>query len=154
MWKAFQRFRALDRESRKLFWQAVILLPVIATFLRFRGFKKAKDALQAQLPSSSLQKENEKAVPAVQRTCRMISAAARHGIAHPTCLVESLALWYLLQKQGIPADFRIGVRKLTNKFEAHAWVEFGGVALNQPEEPHRHYAAFDTSFSDFRGDPP
>src|SRR5207245_11237411 len=29
------------------------------------------------------------------------------------------------------------------KFEAHAWVECGGAAINDPEELHRHYAAFD-----------
>jgi hypothetical protein len=71
----------------------------------------------------------------------------------PTCLVESLALWYLLQEQRVPADLRIGVRKMSGEFEAHAWVEYAGAALNQTEEQHRHYAAFDRGFSDLPGDP-
>ena len=41
---------------------------------------------------------------------------------------------------------RIGTRKTGQKFEAHAWVECDGVALNEPEELHKHYAAFDEAF--------
>lgn len=41
---------------------------------------------------------------------------------------------------------RIGTRKSEEKFEAHAWVECDGVALNEAEEPHQHYAAFDEAF--------
>jgi len=82
----------------------------------------------------------------------MVRAGARYGILRPTCLVESLALWYLLQKQTIPAQLRIGVRTLPEKFEAHAWVEYQGVALNQSEEQHRHYAAFDRGFSNLPGE--
>ena len=85
-------------------------------------------------------------------TCRMVKAGAHYGIARPTCLGESLTLWYLLQKQGVPAALRIGVRKVSEKFEAHAWVESAGAALNQQEEPHQHYAAFDSGFSDLPGE--
>jgi hypothetical protein len=88
----------------------------------------------------------------LQKTCRMVKAAARHGIVRPSCLVESLALWYLLQRQGILARLRIGVRKLPEKFEAHAWVEYEGVALDQAEDVHEHYAAFDDGFSDLPGE--
>jgi hypothetical protein len=41
---------------------------------------------------------------------------------------------------------RIGTRKREEKFEAHAWVECEGVALNEPEEAHKHYAAFSEEF--------
>ena len=54
-----------------------------------------------------------------------------------------MTLWYLLREQGITACLRIGVRKENEEFEAHAWVEHGGEALNQPEALHHHYAAFD-----------
>jgi len=83
----------------------------------------------------------------LERTCRMVQAAGRYGISRPTCLEESLTLWYLLRDQGVAADLRIGVRKQTGKFEAHAWVEHDGQALNQIEEAHRHYVAFEGEFS-------
>jgi len=155
MWKAFQRYRALDPEARKLFRRAVILLPRIASSLRIRGFKKTKDALQKKLPVvRSQQIRDQHAAQTVQMTCRMVRAGAHYGILQPTCLVESLALWYLLQRQFLPANLRIGVRKVSEKFEAHAWVEFEGMALNQAGEQHRHYAAFDSGFSELPGEKP
>ncbi len=54
-----------------------------------------------------------------------------------------MLLWYLLQEKGIAATIRIGVRKPAGKFEAHAWIERDGLALNQSDEQHRHYHAFD-----------
>jgi hypothetical protein len=155
MWKVFQRYRALDPLARALFRQAVILLPWIAISLRLLGFKKTKEALQKKLPSVSPQQLRDASTAGtVQTTCRMVRAGAHYGVVRPTCLAESLTLWYLLQKQSIPASLRIGVRKVTDKFEAHAWVECAGAALSQPEEQHQHYAVFDSAFSDLPGEKP
>lgn len=155
MWEPFQRYRALDPEARKLFGRAATLLPLIALSLRLRGFKKTKETLQKKLTRNFPQEtEKEKTAETVQNTCRMVKAAAHYGIYRPTCLVESLTLWYLLQSQRISAGLRIGVRKLPEKFEAHAWVECQGVPLNQTEQMHQHYAAFDSGFSDLPGEKP
>lgn len=85
---------------------------------------------------------------------QLVNSADRHGLSHPSCLAKSLALWWLLGREGIQSHLRIGARKENGKFEAHAWVELGGVALNEPEEHHRHYAAFDESFSSLPCDEP
>jgi Transglutaminase-like superfamily len=154
MWKTFQRYRALDPQARKLFGRAVALLPLVALSLRLRGFKKTKGTLQKKFslkPSRETAKEQGEKV---QMTCRMVRAGVYYGIFQPTCLEESLVLWYLLQRQSIPAILRIGVRKSPKNFEAHAWVECEGAALNQSEEVHQHYAAFDSGFSDLPGENP
>jgi hypothetical protein len=153
MWKLLQRYRALDPEARKVFGHAATLLPLIALSLRLRGFNKTREALQKG-QSAHLSQEQRKSDPArtVEITCRMVRAGAHYGPLHPTCLVESLALWHLLQKRGIPVRLRIGVRKLSGKFEAHAWVESEGVALNQVEEAHHHYMTFDSGFLDVPGE--
>lgn len=149
MWKAFQRYRALDPEACTLFHWATLLLPCVGLSLRVRGFKSTKAALERRLSAASERPlPNVPAVETVGRTARMVHAALRYGVVRSTCLAESLALWYLLRKQRVNAELRIGVRKTGQKFEAHAWVEFEGVALNQPEAQHRHYAAFDNAFSD------
>jgi hypothetical protein len=150
MWQAFLRYRALDPEARRLFWRAVRLLAVIGVSLRLRGFQQTKARLRKKLPVPAA--EHQGTADALQKTCRMVKAAAHYGPGHPTCLEQSLALWFLLQRQGIPAQLRIGVRKLPEKFEAHAWVECDGVALNQGEEIHRHYAAFEAEFSERPGE--
>jgi Transglutaminase-like superfamily len=155
MSNAFQRFRALDSHARGLFGRAVLLLPRIALSLQLRGFKKTKESLQEKAHGDApYQMPDAFTAATVKKTCRMVRAGARYGFLKPTCLVESLTLWYMLQKQDIPAILRIGVRKDSDKFEAHAWVEYEGEALNQLEEQHRHYAAFDTGFSDQPGDKP
>lgn len=76
----------------------------------------------------------------------MVNSAAYRTLGKATCLERSLALWWLLGRQGIASSVRIGTRKVDDKFEAHAWVECEGIALNEPEDSHRHYAAFDEAF--------
>jgi Transglutaminase-like superfamily len=155
MWKALERYKALDPEARKLFRRAATLLPVIVVSLRIRGFKKTKEGLQTQVARSSTPEMAEKqATEAVQKTCRMVRAAAHYGIVRATCLEQSLALWHLLGTQNIPSSLRIGVRKQTEKFEAHAWVEYKGQAVSQAEEVHKHYEAFESEFSELPGAEP
>jgi hypothetical protein len=150
MWKAFQRYRKLDPESRKLFWRAVTLLPVVSRSLHTRGFQQTREKLAKKLAAATPDTHGATA-ETLQKTCRMVRAGAHHGLGHPTCLEQSLVLWYLLEKQGISARLRIGVRKSPGNFEAHAWVEHDGVALNQGEV-HQHYAAFESEFASLSGE--
>jgi Transglutaminase-like superfamily len=145
MWKAFQRYKELGPEAQRLFWRAAVLLPFVALSLRVRGFQRTKQHLVGRLAlGTRLPVESHGETDRVQTTCRMVRAAAHHGLGRPTCLEQSLVLWYLLEQRHISAQFRIGVRKLPEAFEAHAWVEHQGMALNQPEQAHQHYAAFDS----------
>jgi hypothetical protein len=76
----------------------------------------------------------------------MVNAAVRNLWRRATCLEKSLAIWSLLGRQGVASQLRIGARNDNGKFEAHAWVEHNGIAINEPENLHRHYATFDTAF--------
>ena len=146
MWETLQRYRALDEESRRLFRRAAMLLPMIRASLRVRGYNKTFSSLQARVnPIAPAQNGDAEQL---RKTSRMVRAAVHHSLLHFTCLEESLGLWYLLRRQGIAPQLRIGVRKENGKFEAHAWVEHGGEALNQPEAAHLHYAAFEKEFSE------
>jgi len=72
----------------------------------------------------------------------MVQAAGRNSPIPSTCLERSLSLWWLLARQGVATQFRIGVRKDGEKFTAHAWVERESVAIGEPDASHLHYAAF------------
>lgn len=61
---------------------------------------------------------------------RRVAAAARHSPLKTNCLDRALTLWWLLRWRGIAAGVRFGGRKQNGKFEAHAWVEVGGAALD------------------------
>jgi hypothetical protein len=148
MWERLQRFRALDSAARVLFLRGSVLLPLISLGLRFRGFNATQAVLRNFLSSSNGATRPPAANEAEEaaRTARMVRAAAHYGFGHPTCLEKSLALWWLLARQGIASSLRIGTRKAAGEFAAHAWVEYKGAALDEFDEVHRHYAAFDAAF--------
>ena len=138
-----------------MFRRAAILLPLVRWSLRLRGYGKTFTSLQRRIQFQAREAESWPASrEGVQTTCRMVCAALRYSFSQYTCLEESLTLWYLLRKQGIPVCLRIGVRKENEKFEAHAWVEHGGTALNQDEAMHQHYAAFEQDFPESPAEQP
>jgi len=146
MWKRIRQFSALERPARGLFLRAAVLLPLISISLRWRGFRKTKASLQYFL-SVPYGSQNPDAQTRARLTAQMVRAAAQHGIGDPACLEVSLVLWWLLARQGIASDLRVGIRKSGENFEAHAWVEFGGTSLNEPETDHHHYVAFDEALA-------
>jgi hypothetical protein len=135
-----------------LFLRAMLLLPLVSLSLRWRGFRPTQATLQRLLSNASSEQPKAHLQERAALTARLVNSADRHGLTHPSCLAKSLTLWWLLGRQGIASHLRIGIRKQEEKFEAHAWVERDGAALNEPEEPHRHYAAFDGSLSSFPSD--
>jgi hypothetical protein len=147
MWERLRRFSALERPAQKLFLRALVLLPLVTLSLRWRGFRPTQAALQRFLTNASQESTAGPADKNASVTAHIVNAADRHGLVHPSCLARSLALWWLLGRQGISSHLRIGIRKENEKFEAHAWVERHGAALNEPDEHHHHYAAFDAAFS-------
>jgi hypothetical protein len=144
MWEELRRFSALDSKARGLFLRAFVALPMISESLRRRGFQATQATLRKRLPPGRPPEPPDH--QRISTTVRMVRAAVRHGLGHPSCLQESMTIWWLLARQGISSELRIGVRKQGERFEAHAWVEREGVALNEPEARHTHYAAFEKDF--------
>jgi hypothetical protein len=147
MWEKLRRFSALEREAQKLFLRTMALLPAVALSLRWRGFRATQSTLQKSLSNKIPEIDPGLVNKRLALTAHMVNAADRYGLVHPSCLAKSLALWWLLGRQGIPSQLRIGISKENEKFEAHAWVERDGTAVNEPEERHHHYDAFDAAFS-------
>ena len=147
MWEPLQRYRALDSQSQRIFRRAAVLLPLVRASLRLRGYGKTYESLRKRIePTLAAAVAQADPAAVLQSTCRMVHAAVHYSFVTFTCLEESLTLWYLLSNRGIAARLRIGVRKDDGTFEAHAWVEHEGLALNQPEARHKHYAAFEKDF--------
>jgi hypothetical protein len=149
MWELLRRFKALEPSARGLFLCAAAALPLISLSLRIRGFRSTQASLRKRMASaaSSRYDLSDRATAAsTALTARMVRSAAYRSLGTPTCLEKSLVLWWLLGRRGIASSLRIGTRKSGGKFEAHAWVECEGVPLNEPEELHKHYAAFDEAF--------
>lgn len=154
MLKNLRRFSALERPAQTLFLRALVMLPLVGLSLKLRGFDATRLTLRKALSRATLRTDSDSLNTQIALAAHMVNAADRHGLVHPSCLVKSLTLWWLLGRQGITSELRIGVRKEGGNLEAHAWVEREGIALNEPEERHHHYAAFDASLASLPGEEP
>ncbi len=147
MLESLRRFSALERTAQMLFLRALVLLPFVGLSLRLRGFESTRTTLQKTISPTTSRLDSNSLNKQIALTAHMVNAADRHGLVHPSCLPKSLTLWCLLGQQGIASQLRVGIRKEGGKLEAHAWVEREGIALNEPEERHHHYAAFDAALA-------
>jgi hypothetical protein len=76
-----------------------------------------------------------------------LGRAAENGFFRPKCLVRSLALRDLLERNGIfGSSIRIGVRRRDGEFQAHAWILWGNTVLGDRDD---HVAGF-TEVDDMR----
>jgi len=147
MLKSLRRFSALGRPAQALLVRALVMLPLVALSLKFRGFDATRSTLRKMIENVTRQADAVSLGKQIALTAHVVNAADRHGFVHPSCLVKSLTLWWLLGRQGITSELRVGVRKESENLEAHAWVERESIALNEPEERHHHYAAFDAALA-------
>ena len=138
----WSRFWRLEAHERRLLVAALLMLPLTRLALRVVGFRRWQSFLTRFVPHSSQAAPADAAARGAQ-TARMVRAAAREGLGRPNCLSRSLVLWWLLARQGFPAELRIGARKKKDDaLEAHAWVELAGRVLGEDDDPHSRYAAF------------
>lgn len=56
------------------------------------------------------------------------------------CLEQSLALYYLLRRQGVAVKYCHGVQFYP--FQAHAWIEYEGSVINDVAPHVKHFARF------------
>ena len=144
------RFLHLPPDERALVLRAALRLCWTLAGLRLLGFRRCH-ALILRFSPGPREDEACGADRARQWTAKFVRAAAtveRNSPLKPNCLERSLALWWTLRRNGIPAELHIGGRKGGRGFEAHAWVERNGEVLNDTADVHQHYARFDAPVTD------
>lgn len=146
IWRRFWRLKPIER---RIVLEAAATLATTWAGLRVVGFRRWNTVLE-YLTSVNTQDAN------ADHTSQMnvsgdamasslalnVEVAARHLFFRTNCLERSLALWWLLRRRGIASDLRIGARKESELFEAHAWIELNGVVLNDSDGAHLHFAPF------------
>lgn len=107
--------------------KAFILLQLIRLNLRLHGFTPVYYSMARRLASVAVHD-----LPAETQLSKAIAIGRLVAIANrrfpwliASCLPESLAVWWQVRRLGIPADLRLGVRKLDGSLDGHAWVEVG-----------------------------
>jgi len=133
------RLASLSWTERRVLLQAVLLLPLFAAGLRLLGLGRLRAWLvraPATGPVSRLVFD-----PATMGA--LINSAGANLPARATCLTRSLLLDWMLRRQGVQSELRIGVRMAGGALDAHAWVECDGRPVNDAPDVAQRFAAFD-----------
>ncbi len=135
------KFWQLSHRERKLLLRSLLLLPAIHVALSIMGYSRLYTILERMVPV-----EREYAsfpeleiMQEAHRMTQIVEIAARRGIYQATCLRKSLLVWWFLRAEGIPSHICFGVKLTGPNLEAHAWVEYQGKVLNDPQNIHTGY---------------
>ena len=134
----WQKWRQLDRQQQKLFISSVFLLKTADLLLHFFLYQNLYQRLAKLIPLKDPAPAEVTLVRAAQ-TAAVVELAADGRLANATCLRRSLVLWYLLRRDGIDSDLRLGVRKQGSGVFGHAWVEIDGTVINDEPDVIRQY---------------
>ena len=129
-------WRALGPEKRWTVLGHMMALPVVAVLIRVMGVMRtvrlAERTSVRQPPRSATQRDIDSARSLMQLT----QTAGTRGPVDASCLRQSVWVYWLLRRRGLSPKLQIGVRRLGDDLDAHAWVEFQGNALGAGPESH------------------
>ena len=132
------QFRALSFSDQRTLLATAAWMPFFWLGLRYWGLPR----FQARLERSKVASDATMSLPEIQALGELVNIAARHTLGPRTCLTRSLLLGWLLRRQGVESQLRIGVRLTNGLLDAHAWVEFGGVPVNDQSDVGTQFASF------------
>jgi len=133
------KFNALPWPERRMLLTAIALLPLFWLGLHCFGLRRLQTWLQLR-PSPT---NAGLSLAEIARIATLVNSAAGLAPIPATCLTRSLLLGWMLQRRGVTSQLRIGVRMNQGKLDAHAWVEYEGVPINDQPDVGQQFAAFD-----------
>ncbi len=146
-WKSLptsgRTFLRLTAGDRREFVLASLLLPTTALAFRGLGFRRWQATLERWAPRSATVRSDADATAKGLRTAWLVRTAARFVAGRESCLAQALVLWWLLRRRGFESELRIGVRKRGDQLQAHAWVEYRDLVLNDRGDELSPYLSFD-----------
>jgi len=132
MQRSLRALRALSQQDRVSLVRAWFVLLVVDLGLRMSSLARVQRAV-----ASALRREtplaSEDALEYIERVQRLVGIAARHHLSAMPCLRRALTVQWLLARQGIATNLRFGVRREAGRLLAHAWVDYAGEPLGEPE---------------------
>ena len=133
------KFIALPWPERRTLLTAIVLLPLFWLGLHCFGLRRLQTWLQRPEPATATSLSMNEIV----RIAALVNGAAALASIPATCLTRSLLLGWMLRRRGVASQLRIGVRMNQGKLDAHAWVEYAGVPINDQLDVGQRFAAFD-----------
>ena len=119
-----------------LFFQALFMLlvyDILSVFCRFQTIYMAVKGWKVRSKTDGPE--------IIDSVCTAVNYACVWYPKRALCLQRSFVLTHLLRKHGVGAQMVLGAQKLP--FEAHAWVEVEGRAVNERANVQTTYAVWD-----------
>ena len=145
--QTLRRFLQLNRKQKRTVLVAAVTLVTTRIGLRLFGFRAWQKFLGAFGERPAAEFVCDESIGRALAIARLQSSAERHLFFRPSCLEHSLVLQWMLRPEGIAAAMRIGGRKQSGRFEAHAWVEVNGIPLDNTRADGAEFVPFDAVHS-------
>ena len=146
--KIWSKLRSLSLDDYYLLLWASIMLPVVGCRLRLQGFKRVYSQANGQSfrHPSVLANATGRSV----HLGKVVNLVAAKGLYRANCLCRSSVLLRMMQREGIVGELRIGIPEKPDGrpfsiLDAHAWVEYQGVVINDHEDVASKHAVFHSS---------
>jgi len=143
----WRKLAELSWADRRLLARAAGMLAHAKLALPSVDFRADREAVAA-----GARKPSPVELARARAVARLVGVAASRVPFRVACLPRSIVLWRLLRREGIPCELRLGARSGGGPFEAHAWVECGGVALAEDPDHLAGYRRFDRAVVPARRD--
>ena len=120
-----------------LFMQALFALlayDVICTCCRF-------ETIHAMVRRWNVASNQGNTQDVLERVCTAVNYACIWHPKHALCLQRAFVTTYLLRQRGVDARMVFGAQKIP--FQAHAWVEVNGCAVNERSDVQATYSVWD-----------
>ena len=134
----WQKFRALSWPERRTLLTAMAWLPLFWLGVRILGLRRFQARLQCNGPPI----ESRLSFDEIVRFATLVNIAALHVPFPATCLTRSLLLGWMLRRRGVGSQLRIGVRLTQGILDAHAWVEYARIPINDRPDVCEQFAPF------------
>lgn len=113
---------------------ALLAYDVIRTCCRFK-------TIHTMVRRWKVVRKNGAAQDALDRVCSAVNYACIWYPKQVLCLQRSFVTTYLMRKHGVDAQMVLGAQKIP--FQAHAWVEVNGCAVNERSDVQATYSVWD-----------
>jgi hypothetical protein len=134
------KVRKLDPSERRFVLCACFAAPVFSAALRLIGLRRLQALNAATEGRAARPMDSDQ----LARKLALASIALSMLPVRTSCLARALTFQWLLNRDGIFAQLRIGARFVDRQLDAHAWLEFQGQPITDRPEALRQFAALET----------
>jgi hypothetical protein len=119
-------------------WLVFLKWDLLVSFCNYRYWQLSFD-------KNNIISESKSSLPEVLNIIRLSEKVGRHHLRKMNCLRRCLSQKQLLEKRHYPCELHIGIKITDGKLNAHAWLSYNEVLINDSEEMIQQYSALKKS---------